>query len=145
MKFKYSECGTERTFDIMTCLCGNDDLKIGYGVVEYSTRYCFILCKDCGIRFEHTESIYNMPHDRVVENTINKWNNICKRLNQLPERKIMHLIDILVDMDTDIPCDYMTLIADENGENWCEKNCNGKDSPTKECWLKYLEVVEVDK
>lgn len=45
------------------------------------------------------------------------------------------LLEYLVKLETDIPCDYL------NGSNYCCETCH-YDKPVKECWIKWAEEKE---
>lgn len=47
------------------------------------------------------------------------------------------LADVLDGSPLDLPCDKLW-----EPHGWCERHCKpGQDSPDKECWLKYAEVM----
>lgn len=53
--------------------------------------------------------------------------------NGISSKVVEKLIDILVELELNIPCDAMA------GDEYCEKNCK-YDTPQRECWVRHFMI-----
>lgn len=137
LKIARKDVKTEE-YELLTCPCGNDNLKVVHGPFGYLSYFCRIKCERCNMETQFDHDLYDFSPDFVISRAVHDWNAICKCCSNKAKGTIYvverHDFDRLENHN---PC-YTSVVGyaltHEQAGIWCDKEMSNIDNKKYQGW-----------